>query len=120
LDTSKTLQMLEQFLAGIYARLERNKGLGQFSDQRVRLANHGRLNHCRVLHQSALHFERPHRMSGSLDNVVDAADEPEVAVLVTFGWVAGDIPTTDEAFVVTFFIMQVAWNIEGQPGLSAS
>jgi hypothetical protein len=49
-----------------------------------------------VLHQRRLHLERPDPVGRRDDHVVGAAHEPEVAVLVHLGAVAGVVPVATE------------------------
>jgi hypothetical protein len=51
----------------------------------------------RVLDQGALDLERADQVAGGLDDVVGASDEPEVAVGVASGEVAGEVPAVVEA-----------------------
>jgi hypothetical protein len=45
-----------------------------------------------VLEERALDLERPDAVAGGDDDVVGASDEPQIAVLVAPGAVAGDVP----------------------------
>ena len=71
------------------ARLERDERLDELARDRVGLADDARLRDGRVLHQRALDLERADQVAGRLDDVVGAADEPEVAVGVAARQVAG-------------------------------
>src|SRR5205823_9199746 len=51
----------------------------------------GGLGDRRVTDQSALDFHRPNAVPGHIENVVDAAHEPEVAIFVAPGPVTGEI-----------------------------
>src|SRR5262249_57822493 len=50
-----------------------------------------RFRDCRVIDQRALDLHRPDAVAGDVDHVVDAAEQPEVAVGVALRPVAGDI-----------------------------
>ena len=77
---------------GLEAALERDEGLDHFAGGRVRNTDHARLGNRRVLHQRAFHLERADEMAGALDDIVSAADEPVIALLVAHREVAGEIP----------------------------
>ena len=64
------------------ARLERDERLDDLHVHRVGLGDRGRLGHRRVLEQRRLDLERPDEVAAGVDDVVVAADEPEVAVRV--------------------------------------
>src|SRR5207247_11260095 len=66
--------------------------LHRLAAHRVGARHHGRLDHRRVLEERALHLEGADAVAGRDDDVVGAPDEPEVAVLVTAGAIAGEIP----------------------------
>jgi hypothetical protein len=51
-----------------------------------------------MLHQRALDLEGADQVAGGLDDVVGAPDEPEVAVGIALGEIAGQIPFAGEAF----------------------
>ena len=53
--------------------------------------DHRRLGHRGVRDQRALDFRRAEAMPGDVEHVVDAADDPEIAVLVAPRAVAGEI-----------------------------
>ena len=85
---------------------QRDESLDDLARGRIGLADHAGLGHRRVLHQRALHFERPDEVAGRLDDVVGATDEPVVAVGVAAREVAGQIPAADEALAVTLVLVQ--------------
>ena len=62
----------------------------------------------RVLHQRALDLERADQVPGRLDDVVAAADEPEPAVGVAPGQVAGEVPAAGEGLAVAGLVVEVA------------
>ena len=57
----------------------------------VRLADHRRLGDLRVVDQRALDLHRADAVAGDVEHVVDAAEQPEVAVGVALGAVAGEV-----------------------------
>src|SRR6266576_4558653 len=44
-----------------------------------------------MVHQRALHFHRADAVAGDVEHVVDAAEDPEVAVLIALGAVAREV-----------------------------
>ena len=86
-----------QLVGRLRARVQRHEGLDDLAGDLVGHADHARLDHRRVLDQHALDLEGPDEVAGGLDDVVAATDEPEVAVGVTPGEVAADVPPADEA-----------------------
>ena len=66
----------------------------------VGLADDTGLDHRGMLHQHALHLERPDQVSGGLDHVVGAPEKPEVALFVPSGEVAAEVPVAGEALRV--------------------
>ena len=75
-------------------RHERRDGLAL---DLVCLADHRRLRHRGVFDERRLHLHRRHAVAGDVHDVIDPAEEPEVAVLVTLGAVSGEIETRDLA-----------------------
>ena len=57
----------------------------------VRAADDGGLGHARMIDQRALDFHRADAVPGDVQHVVDAAEQPEVAVVVALGAVAGEV-----------------------------
>ena len=57
----------------------------------IRPRNHCRFRHRRVAHQRAFDFHRAEAVAGDLNDVVHAAQHPDVAVFVALGGVAGEI-----------------------------
>ena len=76
--------MLDAFLHGD----ERRDGL---TLDLVRPADHRGFGHLRVIDQRALHLHRADAVAGDVQHVVHAAEQPEVAVVVALGAVAGEI-----------------------------
>ena len=67
-----------------------------FADDRIGLADDARLGDGRVLEQRALDLERADQVPGRLDHVIRPTDEPEVAITVALGQVAGQVPAVHE------------------------
>ena len=97
---AKAEQLAAQLVARLVAVLQRDERLDHLAGHRVGLADHAGLGDGRVLHQRALDLERADQVAGGLDHVVGAADEPEVAVGVAPGEVAGEVPAAGEAVAV--------------------
>ena len=47
-------------------------------------------------------------MPGRFDDIIGPADEPEVAVGILLGEIAGEIPPAREAFAIALFFVQIA------------
>ena len=78
------------------AVLQHHIGLDDLGAQRVRLADRGRQCHRRMAGQAILDLARPDAESGGCDDVVVAAEEIEITVLVLDTLVAGGHPVADE------------------------
>jgi len=59
-------QFQPQLLAPLVTVFQRDERLDRLADDRIGLADHAGLGHCRVLHQRALDFERPYQVPGDL------------------------------------------------------
>ena len=71
------------------------------------LDDDGRFGHGGVLEQGRLDLERADQVAGRVDDVVVAAGEPEVAVGVELGPVAGDVPVVAELLLEGLFVVPV-------------
>ena len=78
-----------QFARGLRAGHQDQVGLRHGHAQRVGAGHHGDFGHRLVLDQRALQFERADAVVGSLEHVVGAADEGDVAVGITRRDIAG-------------------------------
>src|SRR5690606_10735694 len=67
---------------------ESNDGL---AGRAVGATHHGRLGHQRVRHQRGFHFHGTEAVTRDVQHVVDAAHDPEIAVGVALGTVAGQV-----------------------------
>src|SRR5439155_15145086 len=74
-----------------------DEGLDDLAADRVGARHHGRLEDGGVLEERALDLEGPDAIASGDDDVVRAADEPEIAVLVALGAVARQVPLTAAA-----------------------
>src|SRR6185369_14242747 len=77
--------------AGSDALLERDERGNRLTLDLVRAANDSRLRDAWVIDERALHFHRANAMTGDVDDVVHATEQPVVAVRVAFGAVAGHV-----------------------------
>ena len=94
-----------QVVVGGEPVFQRDERLDHLADRRVGLADDRRLGDRRVIGQRVLDLERADQVSSGLDHVVGAADEPEVAVRVALGEVAGQVEVVGEAFAVALFLV---------------
>src|SRR5207244_1944419 len=69
--------------------LERDEGRDRLALDVVRLADDGGLGNRLVVDEGGLHLHRRDAVTGDVHDVVHAAEQPEVAVLVALGAVAG-------------------------------
>ena len=97
-----------QLVARLVARVQDHERLDDGTDDRVGFADHTGLGDRGMLHERALDLERADEMPGRLDDVVAAADEPEVAVGVAAGEVAAQVPAAAEALPVALRLAEVA------------
>ncbi len=74
---------------------------------RVRQADGGRLGHGRVADQRALDLGGAQAVARDLDHVVDAPDDPEVAVLIALGRVAGGVLAGETAPILAHVALGV-------------
>ena len=90
-------------------RLDDARALG------IGLADDGRLGHRRMLDERRLDLERADAVRGRDDDVVGAADEPEVAVLVLRRAVAREVPAVVEHLGVGVVVAPVALHQADRP-----
>ena len=98
-----TLQILRPLETGI----KRDIGLYDFARGLVGHADHTSLGNGCVFDQRAFHFEWADQVAGGLDQVVRAAHEPEIAVVVPHREIARQIPAIDKAFVIAGLFMKI-------------
>ena len=84
-----------------------NEGLDHLHHDRVWLADNTGFDNSRMLHQHALHFEGPNQVPGAIDDIVSPANEPEIAVLVHTGTIAGNVPTLAETRIVHLGVVPI-------------
>ena len=82
---------------GLRAGFERDERGDALAFHLVRHADHRRLGDRFMGDQRAFDLHRAQAMAGDIDHIVDAAHDPEVAVLVAPGAVAGEIAAGDIA-----------------------
>src|SRR5688500_13322929 len=100
-------QRATQLLAGLEAAFQLDKSLDGLSRDRIRQPDNARLSDSGVRHERALQLERAHEVSGRLDDIVGTADEPEIAVPVAPGQIAGKVPAVHKAGPILFFVTEV-------------
>ena len=110
---------VERSASRLVAGLELDDRFHDLADDRVGQTDHGGLQHGRMQVQRALDLERTDQMAGRLDDVVAAADEPEIAARIAPRLVAGEVPAVREALAIALLVVEVALNIDGQSGRSA-
>ena len=102
------LDILDQRLSGPVPGLEDNERLDDQPPDHVGRPDDRCLLHGGVLHERALHLEGPDTVAGGLDDVVIAADEPEVAVLIHTRLVTGVVEPVLKDPLILLFVVQVA------------
>ncbi len=85
------LELLRQGFARLDALLQGDERGDRLTLDLVRTADDGRFSDFRVIDERALDFHRADAMPGHVDHVVHAAEQPEVAVGVTLGAIAGEV-----------------------------
>ena len=83
------LERLDQCIGCFVPRGQDHGGLDRLAAHRIGHAGHRRFDHGRMGDERAFHLEGSDTVTARLDEVVGAAEEPEVAVLVHPGLVAG-------------------------------
>ena len=81
----------------VLAGLQRDEGDDGLAGGVVLGAHHGRLGHRRVVDQRRLHLGGGDPVARDVHDVVDATEEPEVAVVVDLGPVAGEVAALEAA-----------------------
>ena len=102
------LQFVLQCPAPAHALLQRDESSDALALDLVGPADDGGFGDCRMADQGALDFHRAEAVAGDVDDVVDAAHDPEVAVLVAAGAVAGEVDAGDLAPVLLLEALGVA------------
>src|SRR5215470_12703672 len=75
----------------VRALLERDKRRNRLSLDLMRSADHGGLGDAGMIDQRTLDLHSPDAVTGDVDDVVDAAKQPEIPVGVALGTVTGDV-----------------------------
>ena len=114
--THPALQLLAQVVVALRAALQGDIGVDALALLLVRIADDCRLGDLRVGAERTFDFGRPHAVTGDVDDVVDAAGDPVVTVLVAPAAVAGEVLVLvcreiglDEALVVAENRAHLAW-----------
>src|SRR6516165_4997565 len=97
------------------AVLQGDEGLHDFQGYGIWLANDPGLRHRGMLHENALDLEGADQVAGSLDDVVRATDEPEIAVAIASGEIAREVPAAHEALPVARLLAPVTAEHGGPP-----
>ena len=113
-------QLLFQVLVGRIATFKGDEAADCLSLEIVRLADHGGLGHLLMADQRAFNFHRAQAVPGNVDDVINAAHDPEIAVLVAAGTVTGEVLAFDLAPVLGLKALVVTINgpNHARPGLS--
>ena len=81
----------DELVGALEVALERDEGADRLAGVLVGLADDGRLGDLRVGDDRRLDLGRREAVAGDVDHVVDAPDDPEVAVLVPARGVADEV-----------------------------
>ncbi len=84
-------QFLFEIVTGLNAFLQGYVHIDALALDLVGVAHHGGLGHLRMADQGAFHLGGAHAVARDVDDVVDAAHEPVVAVVVEPGAVTGEV-----------------------------
>ena len=76
---------------GSLAFAQRHERGDRLALELVRLSDDGGFGNRGMLDERRLHFHRADAVAGDVQHVVDAAEDPEVAVVVALGAVAGEV-----------------------------
>ena len=90
------LQLFSQRRVAHLTAMQHHEGLHQLGAFGVRLADHGRFDHGRMLHECALDIERPDAVTGRRDDIVGAAHEADATVIVQLHRVAAQVIVADK------------------------
>ena len=75
----------------VVAFLQRHEAADGLARDLVRLADHGGFGHGGMMHQRRFHFHGAEAMAADVHDVVHAAQDPVIAVVVATRGVAGEI-----------------------------
>src|SRR5439155_13388207 len=84
-------ELFRQLLASLVSTAKSDEGEDRLSGDRVLTSDHGRYGHLPMRDERGLDFGGRDAVPGDLHDVVDTSHEPEVAVLVASGAVAGEV-----------------------------
>src|SRR5204862_913985 len=91
MDTDMFAQFFFQIVRGLHSALHCDESDNALSLQFVRPANDRRFGDLRVTHQRTLDLRGTEPVTSYVQNVIDSADDPKIAVLVATRAVAGQI-----------------------------
>src|SRR3954467_7461939 len=91
------LQVILQGRCGLPAFLEGDERREGLALQVVRAADHRRLSHSWVVDQRTLHFHGSDSVSGYVEHVVHASQDPPIASLIDLGAISRKVPTRKAA-----------------------
>ena len=113
-------EFFAQLGAGLFASLERDKGDDRLTFDFMGASDHGGFGHGVMADQRTLDFGGAEAVAGDVEHVIDAADDPEIAVLVPAGAVTGEIESGNFAPVSFLIPRAVAVNgaEHGGPGFA--
>src|SRR5690348_17300595 len=84
-------QLLAKLLTSVFAGVEGYEGVDCLALNLVRKADDRSLGDLRVRHERAFHLRGADAVTGDVDDVVDAAGDPVIAILVAAAAVAGKV-----------------------------
>src|SRR4029077_35401 len=84
-------QLLHHRRRAFLAALERHEGDDRLAGLRVVATRHRRFRDGLVAHQRALDLDRGYAVTRNVHHVVDAAEQPEISVLIDAGAVADEV-----------------------------
>ena len=84
-----------QIVSGLEAAAYRHERCHRLAGQIIGEADHRGLGHCRVLDQATLKLGGAETVPGNVQDVVDSANDPVVAVFVAGHGITGQVDTVD-------------------------
>jgi hypothetical protein len=66
-----------------------------------------------MLQQRRFDFERPYQMAAGIDDIVIAANKPEITVAIDTGAIAGEIPAVFEFYFVYILVITIGTEHRG-------
>lgn len=84
-------KVLADLLAGLVTLLERDEGVDSLAGKFIGNTDDGSFSNLGVLNQSSLNFSSGQTVSRDVDNIVNTATDPVVAVLVTTSTITSEL-----------------------------